>query len=111
VTIVGTDVYYARVAPGEVHKISDAGNQVIIEGASAFSLTSDGTWLYFAESLDNRIRRQHLTTGAVETVMDGLNHPNTIRWFNGKLYVVEGGTAAAQFKDGALKVLTENVIP
>jgi hypothetical protein len=108
VTIVGQDLYFA--SGGEIRSISGRGNQLVVE-ALAFGLTSDGTWLYFAETLAGRIRRIHLETGAVETVMEGLHHPNNVRWADGKLYVVEGGTSDGQFKDGRLSVITENVIP
>jgi hypothetical protein len=102
-TKVGTDIYFTRLAPGEIRRLRAGTNQLLLNEVQAVSLTSDGTFLYYAEQIDGRISRMQLTTGDTETFLSGLNNPTQVRFAGGRLFFLEGGTVEQEYKDGTLK--------
>ena len=107
VTTVGSVIYYSTFTSSSVRSFDGEIDRLLVGDASVTSLTSDGTWLYFAEFAQNRIRRVHLTTGAIELVVEGLRHPLAVRYHapSGRLYFLEGGTEAGQYRDGRLQYI------
>jgi hypothetical protein len=109
-TRIGSTFYYAHFVEPEVRTLP--GDEVFIDNATVYSLTSDGTYLYYAEVLydgptfvDSWIRRKHLATGAVETIADLAAEVTAVRFDaeTGTLFFLEGGTQGNEFRDGALK--------
>jgi hypothetical protein len=112
-TQVGAVTYYSLHAGAEVRRFSGEIDQSVFSGRSVLSLSTDGTWLYYGE-FGGRIGRWNLLTGADETLASGLQQINAVRYdaATSRLYFLEAGSEAAQYKDGALKsILIPQPIP
>lgn len=113
ITGIASTIYYAAPAQQEVRRFTE-GNELYMEGVSVFSLTSDGIYLYYAEvnfgdgSTQSFIKRKHLDTGVIETLATLDVDVTAVRYnpANGNLYFLEGGTADAEYTNGALKMIT-----
>jgi hypothetical protein len=75
-------------------------------GVESMSLSS--TYLFYADRSAGRIGKIRISPKADEAIATGLHSPIAVRWdaVGQKLYFLEAGTSAQQYKDGTLKVIT-----
>jgi hypothetical protein len=75
---------------------------------SVRSMTFSSTNLYYADYAGGKIGEINLSSNANRTLYSGLQSPTAVRWDpeHRKLYFLEAGTEAGEFKDGTLKVIT-----
>jgi hypothetical protein len=76
---------------------------------SVMSMSFSSKYLYYANYFGNTVGRINIQTKADETLVSSLNGPTAVRYdaVQDKLYFLEAGTVAGQFKDGTLKVIND----
>ena len=102
----GSTLYYSddarirRFAPGNIFELFAS------KGVRSMSFSSK--YLFYADYAGGTIGRIALSGRSDGTLASGLNAPIAVRWdgASGKLYFLEAGTSAGEFKDGTLKVMT-----
>lgn len=106
-TKIGPNIYYSNLEG--IHRLDSSGTSTrLIQQTGVISLTSDGEHLYYAELPAGQIARLDLQTMAVDTIATQLASPTALRYqtSTSNLFLLESGTAASEFKDGALKVVS-----
>jgi hypothetical protein len=102
----GSDLYYSNGY--EINRFAGGGifQHFVARGARSMSFSSK--YLFYTDMAAGKIGRYHLSGSANGTLASGLKEPIAVRWdgASGKLYFLEAGTAAGQYKDGTLKVMT-----
>ncbi|MGD1048363.1 MAG: hypothetical protein ABR899_06375, partial [Candidatus Krumholzibacteriaceae bacterium] len=75
---------------------------------SVESLSATPLWVYYADTESGTVARINVSSRKTEVLVGHLNSPTAVRWdaTNKKLYILDAGTDANQFKDGTLKVVT-----
>lgn len=104
----GPQTFFADLAG--IKRLDAAGNVTpVLARAGITSLAVAGEFLYFADLFKGEIGRVRLTGGETETVMEGLDLPQTIRYDPGSnsLYWLSSGTVGNEFKDGILGAIRE----
>ncbi|MBN1504704.1 MAG: hypothetical protein JW952_06575 [Candidatus Eisenbacteria bacterium] len=101
----GATLYYADIASiwyWSGSKFVNFADKGII------SMSFSSKYLFYSDHLGGTVGAIDLSTKADVTLCSGLNYPLSVRWddADGKLYFVECGSVANQFKDGTLKVVT-----
>jgi hypothetical protein len=102
----GSALYYSD---GASIKFFGAGNIFeLFMNKSVRSMSFSSKYLFYADKAGGKIGRIALSNKADGTLASGLKEPIAVRWdaAAGKLYFLEAGTAAGEFKDGTLKVIT-----
>jgi hypothetical protein len=109
---IGKNTYFSVGMMGShaIKFFSNFGGDIgtFLTGSKVFNSLSFGLgYLYYANFLDGIVGRINMQTKTDETLLSGLNHPNCVRFdqSSGRLYFLEGGTNAAQYKDGTLKYI------
>jgi len=102
----GSVLYYSE--GGLIFRFA-AGNifeQFATKGVRSMSFSSK--YLFYADLGGGTIGRITLSGNSIGTLVSGLKAPIAVRWdgARGKLYFLEAGTNAGQYKDGTLKVIT-----
>jgi hypothetical protein len=74
---------------------------------SVMSISLSSEYLYYADYFGNTVGRIDLQTKSDETLVSGLNGPINVRYddVQDRLYFLEVGTVAGEYKDGTLKVI------
>ena len=116
VTQIGADTYLSQFDDtGGGRKIvrrteSGSISEVADDLGAIYSLSSDGTYLYFAAPGAGLIGRFDPSdpTPVVDTVAFGLVSPMTVRYVGAteSLYFLTSGTADAEYRDGTLGVIS-----
>jgi hypothetical protein len=102
----GSVLYYSN---GAEIMMFGAGNIFqLFMSKSVRSMSFSSKYLFYADKAGGKIGRIALSNKADGTLASGLKEPIAVRWdgASGKLYFLEAGTAAGEFKDGTLKVIT-----
>lgn len=102
----GSVLYYSdgasikRFAAGNIFEL------FVSKGVRSMSVSP--RYLFYADLAGGRIGRITFSNKADGTLAAGLKDPIAVRWdgASGKLYFLEAGTAAGEFKDGTLRVIT-----
>lgn len=99
-------IYYSDHS--SINRIDSSGNVTTFLNKSVMSITFSSTYLYYADFFNGKIGRVNLNTKADETIISNLNAPHCLRFDanTNRLYFVEFGTSANQYKDGTLEVAT-----
>ena len=103
----GDDTFFSDLTG--IKRLSPTGSVTpVLQHAGIISLAVAGQFLYFADFLAGEIGRVNLNNGAVDPVLEGLSQPLAIRYDAGsnRLYLLDGGTLANEFKDGVLAVIS-----
>jgi len=101
------DVLYYSEDGGSINRFVGSVFEAFVD-RDAESMSVSSTYLYYADLAGGTIGRIAISTKADETLAKNLHSPSAVRWdaASAKLYFLEAGTAAAQYKDGTLKVIT-----
>ncbi len=112
VSDAGADVV-RYIANGKVYTFSGSGREGTADGIASDAsfrhptgLASDGNGnLYIADTGNGLIRRAD-ESGRVTTVVQGLESPMGLAWYDGALYIVETGRSRiSRWKDGTLETV------
>jgi hypothetical protein len=101
----GSILYYANLA--EILRfVGGTFESFATKGAQSMSFSSK--YLFYAEMSAGKVGRINISTKSDLTLASGLHSPLAVRWdgTHGKLYFLEAGTDAGEYKDGTLKVIT-----
>jgi hypothetical protein len=104
-SMYGTNLYYSNDA--EIRRFV-GGIYEIFVSISVRSMTFSSANLYYTDYVAGTIGEINVTSKARRTLYSGLHSPTAVRWdaAHKKLYFLEAGTEAAEYKDGTLKVIT-----
>jgi len=108
----GDYIYFSHIVDQTIWRFNiNTPTQLELFGnkrVGSISFSSD--YLYYSDFIGGTLGRINLATKADETIASGLHEPQAVRYdaATNKLYFVEGGTNAAQYKDGTLKVINFN---
>ena len=111
-TTDGTNLYVADrynhrirkvvIATGVTTTLAGTGTQGSLDGTGTAAkldnprfITTDGTYIYLSDSTYNSVRRVHVTTGVVKTLVTSstlLNDPRGIVVYNNILYVLDNSS-------------------
>jgi hypothetical protein len=107
VSVLGNDVYYADL--GGINKIVGmSGSIETFATRAAQSMSFSSKYLFYVDYSAGTAGRINLATKDDSELLSGLHEPTAVRWDSQtqKLYILEGGTNAAQYKDGTLRVIS-----
>jgi hypothetical protein len=101
----GAIFYYSD--PASIKRFA-TGIFEVFSSKSAASISFSPTYLFYSDHAGGKVGKINVSTKVVTVLASGLHAPTAVRWDEAqkKLYVLEGGTSAGEFKDGTLKVLT-----
>ena len=113
ITKINSDIFFTQSdATYEIWRRDNAGNlNKIIEGLGLLtSLSAGGSYLYFSDWSGQRIGRidPQSPSPTVEVIVLGVVEPTALRYdaATSSLYFLSGGTAAREFRNGTLSVVT-----
>lgn len=101
----GSLLYYSDGA--EIKRFAAGNIFELFASKGPRSISFSSSYLFYADRAGGKIGRIALSNKADGTLASGLKEPIAVRWdgASGKLYFLEAGTAAGEFKDGTLKVI------
>ena len=88
--------------------ISNGTLETFASSKSVESISATSSWVYYADTESGTVARISVGSRTTELLVDHLHSPTAVRWVasSKKLYILDAGTDANQFKDGTLKVVT-----
>lgn len=88
--------------------ISNGTLETFAPNKSVESISATPLWVYYADTESGTVARINVSSRKTEMLTDRLHSPTAVRWdaATKKLYILDAGTDANQFKDGTLKVIT-----
>jgi hypothetical protein len=105
VTEAGEDIYYSGSAG--TYRVTPAGTIELFLDRAFVSISCSSISLYYADPATGSVGSVSLSQKKNRRLLSRLKNPVAVRWESEKkrLYVLEAGTDANEFKDGALKVV------
>ncbi len=88
--------------------ISNGTLETFASSKSVESISATSSYVYYADTESGKVGRISVGSRTNEVLVSGLHSPTAVRWVSSskKLYILDAGTDANQFKDGTLKVVT-----
>jgi len=106
VSKLGKQIYYSSLS--KINCIDSNGTVTTFANKSAMSISLSSTYLYYADYFGGKIGRINLLTKVDEVILTNLISPKCLRYDvqSNKLYFIEFGSNASQYKNGTLKVIS-----
>jgi len=106
----GSYIYYAHYfEPIKRFSYPSGPIETFVNKPKVLSVSLSSEYLYYADYFGGTVGRINIQTKADETVVSSLNGPICVRFdqASNRLYFLEAGTDAVQFKDGTLKFVAD----